>query len=875
MPISEQTLETLEFPKIRERVARHTSFSASRELALRLLPSTDAYVIRRRLKLTSEARRLLDERPDASIGGARDIRAAAGLARRGGVLEAAVFLEIAGTLRSGRLLRAMLLKQDVANFVLLRELAEDLPNLPAIEATIAATIGEDGTVLDSASPKLGRLRAEVRVAFGRLQDKLQNMISSTTYSDSLQEPIITVRGGRYVVPVKASHKRNIRGLVHDQSASGATLYIEPIAIVELNNKWRELQLAEEEEVARILAELSERVGDYATEIVAGVEALSGIDLAFAMAKYSLALRCVEPEIVEGLGVGSWGLGAPTPNFQLPAPEPPLRLTQARHPLLDQSTVVPTDLYLGGDFRILLITGPNTGGKTVALKTTGLLALMAQSGLHIPADEPARVPVFGQVFADIGDEQSIEQSLSTFSSHMSNIIRILRALEAPTTHHRPPTTEGASGSSVVGRQSSVVSTEELERLSNWRKPDPGEWAPLEPVFVEPQLALVLLDELGAGTDPVEGAALARAIIERLLELGVLGVATTHYAELKAFAYATDGVQNGSVEFNVETLGPTYKLTIGLPGRSNALAIARRLGLPEALVDRARTMMAHEDAQVEDLLAGIHREREATLLELQRTDELRVDAEKYRERLAAELRDFERQREAEWQAARDQLDDELREVRGQLRRLRDEFRSVSVSRQWMEEAEKRLQETQGQVKEITRPAPNPRAVIAEQPAQTQAPRPLQAGDTVLVRSVGLSGEILAIDEDEGTAEVQVGGFRMQADLAELRRETKSERKTKAEPPRAEPQRTSLPPAPDVSLTFDMRGWRAGEVADKLERYLNDAYLAGLPYVRLIHGKGTGALRQIVRDTLTGHPLVASHGGGGPDGGEGVTVARLVER
>jgi DNA mismatch repair protein MutS2 len=872
MPISEQTLETLEFPKIRERLARHTAFSASRDLALRLLPSTDAYVIRRRLQLTSEARRLLDERPDASIGGARDIRSAAGLARRGGVLDAAVFLEIAGTLRSGRLLRAMLLKQDAANFALLRELAEDLPDLPAVEATIAATIGEDGTVLDSASPKLGRLRAEVRVAFGRLQDKLQNMISSTTYGDSLQEPIITVRGGRYVVPVKASHKRNIRGLVHDQSASGATLYIEPIAIVELNNKWRELQLAEEEEVARILAELSDRVGGYATEIVAGVEALAGIDLAFAMAKYSLALRCVAPEIVENVTSDVWRVtteGATPDTRHTPLDTAPLVLTQARHPLLDQSTVVPTDLYLGGDFRILLITGPNTGGKTVALKTTGLLALMAQSGLHIPAAEPARMPVFGQVFADIGDEQSIEQSLSTFSSHMSNIIRILRALEDPSGVTKD------EGRKTKEEPTHAPGAEELERLSNWRKPNPGEWVPLEPVFAEPQLALVLLDELGAGTDPVEGAALARAIIERLLELGVLGVATTHYAELKAFAYATEGVQNGSVEFNVETLGPTYKLTIGLPGRSNALAIARRLGLPEVLVDRARNMMAHEDAQVEDLLAGIHREREAAALELQRTDELRADAEKYRERLATELRDFERQREAEWQAARDQLDDELREVRGQLRRLRDEFRSVSVSRQWMEEAEKRLQDTQGQVKQITQPPPSPRPAIAEPPAQTQAPRPLQVGDVVLVRSVGLSGEILAIDEDEGTAEVQVGGFRMQADLAELRRETKQERKTKAEPQRAEPQRASLPSTPDVGMTFDMRGWRAGEVADKLERYLNDAYLAGLPYVRLIHGKGTGTLRQIVRDTLTGHPLVASHGGGGPDGGEGVTVARLVER
>ncbi len=821
MPISEQTLETLEFPKILERLARHTAFSASRELALGLLPSTDAYTIRRAIELTSEARRLLDERPDISIGGARDIRGAIGLARRGGVLEASVLLEVSSTLASGRRLRASLLKLDPVLFPMLNELAADLPNLPAIEDAITTTIGEDGTVLDSASPLLGRLRAEVRVAFGRLQDKLQNIVNSSQYSDALQENIITVRNGRYVVPVKAANKRTVRGLVHDQSASGATLYIEPFAIVELNNKWRELQLAEEEEVARILAELSTRVGEFATPIVAGVEAIAGIDLAFAKAKYSLALRCTPPEITDSTDANPEATG-----------EPPLLLNQARHPLLDQQTVVPTDMRLGGDFRMLLITGPNTGGKTVALKTTGLLALMAQAGLHIPANAPARLPVFGQIFADIGDEQSIEQSLSTFSSHMTNIIRILRALEAA--------------------------------QANWQS-------------TEPLAALVLLDELGAGTDPVEGAALARAIIERLLELGVLGVATTHYAELKAFAYATDGVENGSVEFNVETLAPTYRLTIGIPGRSNALAIATRLGLEVALVDRARGMMAREDAQVEDLLAGIHREREASAAELQRVEDLRADAEKYRDRLAAELHEFERNRDVEWQSARDQIDSELREVRGQLRRLRDEFRSVSVTRQWMEEAEQRLQAAQTQAKDVQRPQP-PRAVevvAAPAPAE-QAPRPVQVGDTVLVRSVGLEGEVLSIDAEENTAEVQVGGFRMQADLAELRRPTRSERNAgRTAARRPEPTRVATPAAPDVSLNFDMRGWRAGDVADRLERYLNDAYLAGLPYVRLIHGKGTGALRQIVRDVLKGHPLVASFGGGGPDGGEGVTVARMVER
>src|SRR6266498_4568501 len=493
MPISPQSLETLEFPKILERLARHTSFSASRELAAALVPSTDAYEIGRRLQFTSEARRLLDDRPDTSIGGARDIRGPVGLARRGGVLDAAVFLEISATLASGRRLRTTLLKLDATLFPQLQELAQDLPNLPAVEEAIGATIGDDGTVLDSASPTLGRLRADIRVAFGRLQDKLQNMISSTQYGDSLQEPIITVRNGRYVVPVKASHKRNVRGLVHDQSASGATLYIEPMAIVELNNRWRELQLAEEEEVARILAELSDRVGGFAAQIVAGVEALATIDLAFAKAKYSVALKCIEPEVVDesvvssqssvtdegrtvrrlsaakGSGQGTQDEHAATDNGQRTMENnAPLVLTQARHPLLDQQTVVPTDLYLGGDFRILLITGPNTGGKTVALKTTGLLALMAQSGLHLPAAAPARLPVFGQVFADIGDEQSIEQSLSTFSSHMSNIIRILRALEDPS---------GATkdeGRRTKDEQTHAPGAEEIERLSNWRKPHPGEW-----------------------------------------------------------------------------------------------------------------------------------------------------------------------------------------------------------------------------------------------------------------------------------------------------------------------------------------------------------------------------------------------------------------
>jgi DNA mismatch repair protein MutS2 len=387
------------------------------------------------------------------------------------------------------------------------------------------------------------------------------------------------------------------------------------------------------------------------------------------------------------------------------------------------------------------------------------------------------------------------------------------------------------------------------------------------------ALVLLDELGAGTDPVEGAALARAIIDRLLERGCLGVATTHYAELKAFAYSTPGVQNGSVEFDIETLAPTYRLTIGLPGRSNALAIAQRLGLDGALVERARSTVAREDAQVEDLLAGIHREREQAETERVATERLREDAEKYRERLARELREFEAAREQREQQARDELEQELREVRGQLRRLRDDFRSVSLTRQWMEEAEQRIEQAKASVQESAQRSAKRAPLAPPPPPQPQAPRPLQVGDTVLVRSVGLIGEIVSIDDEEQAADVQVGGFRMRADLKELRREKRSaddERRARYAAPAV-----SAPPAPDVSMSFDMRGWRASEVADKLDRYLNDAYLASLPQVRLIHGKGTGALRQVVRDVLQGHPLVASFGGGGQDGGDGVTVARLVDR
>ena len=827
MSIAAQTLETLEFPKIREQLARYTAFSASRERALELQPSTIRADIQRALDLTSEVRALLVAMPDSSVGGVRDVRRAANHAARGGVLDALSLLELAATLASVRALRVRLLRLERERYPLLIEFGALLPLLPPIEDEIIRAIGDDGQLLDEASAELGRLRREIRVAFARLQEKLQQMISSSTVGGALQEPIITVRNGRYVLPVKASHRKDVRGLVHDQSSSGATLYIEPLATVDLNNRWRELQSAEEEEVQRILAALSDRIGAVAPEISAAIATVAEIDLAFARARYAADLRAVAPVLSD------WQPGASSGDTS-DLDTAPLLLTEARHPLLDPQRVVPTTIWLGGAFRLLLITGPNTGGKTVALKTTGLLALMAQAGLHIPASLPSRLPIFGQIFADIGDEQSIEQSLSTFSSHMRTIIRVLAALE-----EQPP-------------------------------PPPELWAADQWALLgsTPAPALVLFDELGAGTDPIEGAALARSIIGRLLELGVLGVATTHYAELKAFAYSTPGVQNASVEFDVETLAPTYRLSIGLPGRSNALAIASRLGLDPVLVERARSTIARDDAAVEDLLAGIHREREAASAALARAEELREDAEKYRNRLERELREFQEQREAAAAAAERELEEELREARAQLRRLRDDLRSVTISRQWLEQAEQRLAATAEHVKQLRAMAAPPA------PPAPQAPRPLQVGDAVMVRSVGLRGEIVALDEEERGATVQVGGFRMNVELSELSRE----KGAPPAPPRyeAKAERTvRLPAAPDVSMSFDMRGWRAHEVADRLDRYLNDAYLAGLHEVRLIHGKGSGALRQVVRDLLQTHPLVSSFGHGGRDGGDGVTIAKLANQ
>ena len=503
-----KTLNVLEYPKILEKLAGFCDFSASMDLARQLEP-TDSYELAiARIAETTEARKLLAVQ-DVSIGAAHDIRQSADLAARSGVLDAHALLDVKSTLIACRELKKTFEKKE-NEFPRLCLIAEGLPETHGIVDAISRILSERGEVLDSASVKLADIRRNLRVAHDRLMSRLQKYVTDTRTSSMLQEAIITQRDGRYVIPLRAEFKGRIKAVIHDQSSSGATLFIEPLPIVEANNEIRELQLAERDEEWRILAEVSSVVGAHASELKYGVENLAVLDLAFAKAKYGEELRASEPELRNAES-----------KMQNAEKQSSIKLLQARHPLLDPDMVVPVDVDPREGTRAIVITGPNTGGKTVSLKTVGLLVLMAQSGLHIPAQSGSELPFFKSVYADIGDEQSIEQSLSTFSGHITNIIRILKQID--------------------------------------------------------NRSLVIFDELGSGTDPQEGAAIARAILTHLLEVGVMTLVATHYPELKTFAHSTEGVVNASLEFDIKTLRPTYKLTIGLPGRSNALAIAQKLGL----------------------------------------------------------------------------------------------------------------------------------------------------------------------------------------------------------------------------------------------------------------------------------------------------------
>ncbi|HXH22879.1 MAG TPA: endonuclease MutS2 [Dehalococcoidia bacterium] len=797
--MDEHALRVLEYDKVIDRLAKLTSFAGGRDLALALQPSPDFDEVLRRQRLLAEAIRLRRLRTPLNLTSASDVRPAVEKAALGGVLDTHQLLEIANTQQVAETVRAATARHE-SDMPLLWGLGQSIVELRNLVAEILKAIDQRGEVLASASPNLGLIRRDIRIAHDRLHSKLQEFLASPAGRLAAQEPIVTLRDGRYVIPIKADFRGEVRGIVHDVSSSGATLFIEPLAVVDLANKWRELQIEEQREVERILRRLSALAGENAAVLKANVGVLAQVDLVMAAARLADELT-------------------PHDRTSLPDAAPPerwllsfkdgaaaLELREARHPLL--SAPVPISISIGGADRVLLITGPNTGGKTVALKTVGLLVLMAQSGLPVPAEGASRIPVFEDVLADIGDEQSIEQSLSTFSGHIKNIIGLLQRA-GPT-------------------------------------------------------SLVLLDELAAGTDPAEGAALARALLRHLIERGALTIATTHHGELKLFAHSTPGVRNAAVEFNPVTLAPTYRITIGVPGRSNALAIAARLGLPEAILKDAQASLSPEQAEIDALLDDLRREREAAAAARQQEEQARRRAEEARARAEQRLAAIDEQRAERLEEAATALEEEVdaaREALARAQRTLQRLHAAGAPPRDLEEARQAVAEASETAKRIRR-----RSRRRRRP-HTLGPQDIRPGYQVWLRGVPTPAEALSEPDRRGELDVTLGSLRARVRVDQV------VRVEKAAPVKLQPSALPAPP-PSFAEQIEVRGQTLDEALPRVEQFLDLAFRAGAPRLRVVHGKGTGRMRQAVREMLARHPLVKDFGFAPPnEGGEGVTVVEMA--
>jgi DNA mismatch repair protein MutS2 len=787
------TLRALEFAAVVEQIAELTAFGPSRELASATLPVANAAHVALLQDQTDEATRLIYEQARVGIGGARDIREALGRARRGGRLTALELLDVAETARAAGLFAERLADWEGPQLAAVRDALDAAPDL---RQRIGRSVDESGEVLDTASAELAAIRKRLRTAQDRVRERLNAMLHSADLAGVIGEPIVTVRAGRYVIPVRAEAKGRVKGIVHDQSASGATLFIEPMGVVELNNTWTQATLDAAREEERILDELSRAVEARGESLLASLQALARADLWLARARLGMQQDGVRPAVADDA----------------------LELLSARHPLLG-SAAVPIDLRLGERFgyRALVVTGPNTGGKTVSLKTIGLLALMHQAGLRVPAAEGARLPVFARVMADIGDEQSIAQSLSTFSSHLRNVVRFMAAA------------------------------------------GPG--------------TLVLLDEIGAGTDPTEGSALAMAVVDALLAAGATLAATTHYAELKTFAEEHPLVSNASVAFDVKTLRPTYRLEIGLPGKSQAFAIAQRLGLPEPILADARSRLAAEHLTMEAALAAISRAQEARESELaeaeaarsaatQERDLARTGVERARREAAAILGDARR--------AADELlaraEREVAEVRRELTRQRN----VQGGRRAAERGAGTAALDQLATRTAAARQATQRAAPALDEATTATEQP-RVGLYGRSRTLGSAGRIVEVSGRTGRVTLETDEARVVVPADDV--EVIPEPVSGPAPGDLEAEELRRRAASRIAPRLDLRGERVEAALERLAAYLDEALLAGLDQAVIIHGAGTGALRRAIREYLADHPRVRTTRSGRRDeGGDGATVAEL---
>lgn len=789
-----KSLDAIEFPQVLDLLACHTSFSAGRQLALNLHPTINLSEAQMWQQETSEARNLLANKPDISVRGVRDVRTLVKHAARKGVLRPEEILDVKSTLLAAHELKRTL---DICGdqSPLLALLSENIAEAPEIVEAISRTLDERAQVLDSASDHLAVTRRELQGSHSRLLEELESLIGNLSKSGYLQDPIITQRGDRYVIPVKSSFRGRIKGIVHGQSSSGATLFIEPLTTVELNNLWLELQLEEENEIRRIMAELSHQVGLEANQITSTVEALAKLDLCLAKARYAEEIKASPPMLLDFLPCRE----EHTSNR--------IELRDARHPLLDPGIVVPVDVVMGAQTRVIVITGPNTGGKTVILKTVGLLVLMAQCGLHIPAKAGSEMSVFTGVHVDIGDEQSIEQNLSTFSSHITKIIAILREAD--------------------------------------------------------DRSLVLLDEVGAGTDPGEGSALARAILDYLLESGATILVTTHYKQLKVYAHKKSGMVNASVDFDLETLAPTYRLTLGLPGQSNALVIADRLGLDERIVAQARLLVDVTDQEADDFLQEIRRHREISRQDRITTAAAREDVLRSESELAHRLEEIEEERRRVLMEGRNQAKQELEELRTEIQEIRERISEPSLPVRALRAIDVQVDTLEDEIQ-----VPSPSSPVTYPLDKVDVTRPLRSGDRVWVERLQVEGVVGDLSPTE--ADVRIGRMRLRAQLGELHLIQEDQLNTNTvELPESAMAR---PTSPGIEL--HIRGQGVEDGLQELDHYLASAVLAELSWVRIIHGKGTGRLRTAVRQELGDHPLVESfEPGKAGEGGEGVTVVKLA--
>jgi DNA mismatch repair protein MutS2 len=782
-----RNLRRLEFEKILEQLAACAGSPLGRELALALNPTDDPDEVRLRQSQTTEGRELLRLEPSLEWGGWYDVRVRVRRAGQGIILEPVDFLEIADTLAASRRLGSFFAGRS-EQYPLLAGIAAELGDFTPLEKELQRAVIPPGEVADRASSELSSIRRRLVSCRQQVKERLESIIRSPAHQKYLQDLLVTMREGRYVVPVKVEYRAQFPGIVHDQSASGATLFIEPMSVVEANNEVRRLQIAERQEVARILAALTGAVAERGPELSASLKALGQLDFIMARSRYSLRLNAWEPEIIDG----AW-----------------LDLKKGRHPLLT-GEVVPINISLGKDFDVLVITGPNTGGKTVTLKTVGLLALMAQSGLHIPAEAGAQMGVFSEVYADIGDEQSIEQSLSTFSSHMTNIVGILKS--------------ATTGS------------------------------------------LVLLDELGAGTDPMEGAALAQAILEQLQAMGAKTVATTHYSELKNFALTRERVENASVEFDTLTLRPTYRLLIGKPGRSNAFEIASRLGLAGKVVERAGDFLSEEQIQVAELMHNLEEARQEAERERTEAERLYRDALTIKERYGKMEEDLRSKREAVLAKSHEQAMELVRKARMEAEAAIKEMRQ-KLSSDLTRDREAAVREAREKLALLQE---HQRKKAPQKRYDGKAPAELRPGQEVFVPRFNQRGIVLEQPGAGGEVQVQVGIIKVSLPVQELRQ---------AEESRPAGGGTKLAgmlqsKVRDISTSLDLRGLRAEEALLEVEKYLDDAMLAGLSRVYLIHGKGTGALRTVIHRELSQHRGVKSYRlGEHGEGGSGATVVELA--